>query len=241
MQPSLAIIVPTLDRPHRVEPLVISHIASEVHLGADACLYFVVDPFDEAQLQEIDRIVDKYPSNCGKIVTKHAGPSSFAHKCNVAVWETTEDWLLFVGDDVSFSRNWFAKALKVAKSEDARFISTNDMVSPYVSSGVHAVHPLIRRDYVDEGVTFDKTPHIVACEQYGHWFVDNEWTYVAKADGEYAFAKFAVIRHHHPIYDRSVAMDATYQRGQGKQYEDLKTWERRLAAFQTIHIIPDAQ
>ena len=231
-----AVIVPVLARPDNVAPLVRSFVNSH----ADARLYFVVDEHDTAEVDAVRSAVVDNPGTVCMIlmplapVDDHYGPqpTSFAQKVNYGVKVTAEPWLLVIGDDVTFSRGWMQNALNSAEKTGKRFLSTNDMANPHVRSGLHCIHPFVFREYIETvGVTFDGTPGVLACEEYRHGFVDNEWTVKARHDGEYYFAYDAIVRHHHPVFDRSVKMDATYQRGQATTNVDGETYRRRLARY----------
>jgi len=231
-----AVIVPVLARPDNVAPLVRSFVNSY----ADARLYFVVDEHDTAEVDAVGSAVLGNPGTVCMVpmplspVDDHYGPqpTSFAQKVNYGVKVTAEPWLLVIGDDVTFSRGWIQNALNSAEKTGKRFLSTNDMANPHVRSGLHCIHPFVSREYIEAvGVTFDGTPGVLACEEYRHGFVDNEWTVKARHDGEYYFAHDAIVRHHHPVFDRSVKMDATYQRGQATTNVDGETYRRRLARY----------
>lgn len=230
-----AVIVPVLARPDNVAPLVRSFYNSQ----ANARLYFVADEEDHEEVAAIRAAMVDY-DDVELILTDRSNvdeaygwfPTTFAQKANAGVKFTAEPWVLIVGDDVTFCRHWLENALRAAKETGKRFVSTNDMANPHVRSGLHCIHPLVRRDYIETvGVTFDGTPGVLACEEYRHGFVDNEWTVKARHDGEYVFAHDAIVRHHHPVFTKSVKTDATYQRGQSTAAVDGETYRRRLARY----------
>lgn len=229
MVKSCAVIVPVLARPNRVLPLVESFVRS----NQDARLYFVVDDCDAAELQAISKAAEVFGDHVATIKTGSQEPTTFAIKCNIGYRQTSERWLLFIGDDVSFGNQWLVRALLAFEQTGRQFISTNDLANPHVMSGEHAIHPIVARAYIDEmGSSFDG-PGVVACEEYHHNFVDNEWTAKAKQDGEYIFAKACYIRHHHPVFDTTQKHDATYERGMQKITADELTWRGRRARFVT--------
>lgn len=230
-----AVIVPVLARPDSVAPLVRSFYNSR----ADARLYFVADEEDYDEVTAIRSVMADY-DDVELILTDQSNidenygwmPTTFAQKVNIGVKHTAEPWLLFIGDDVTFSRHWLENALKAAAHSGRRFVSTNDMANPHVRSGLHCIHPMVRRDYIEQvGVTFDGKPGVLACEEYRHSYVDNEWTVKARHDEEYIFAYDAIVRHHHPIFNPSVKSDATYKRGMETAALDAATYRRRLSRY----------
>lgn len=215
--PPLAVIIPVMRRPAAVAPLVRS--LRQTTPGATA--FFVADADDTAELAAID-------ATPGAVLIRNTGPSrSFATKANLGYRETTEPWLLFVGDDVRFTPGWFEAALEVA-GDDHHLIATNDCGNGAVLAGVHATHPLMRRSWVDEqGASWDG-PGTVAHEGYRHWFVDNEWTAKARAEGVFAYAPDAVVEHLHPIFGKGCT-DDVYRIGQLHAASDQQVWTSRAA------------
>ena len=57
---------------------------------------------------------------------------------------------------------------------------------------------------------------------------DTEVVKAAMDRGQWAFAMNSVVAHHHPIYDRSVAMDDTYRRALGDASADMRLFKERL-------------
>lgn len=212
-----AVIVPVLHRPQNVAPLIESLRAST----GLATPYFVVQDGDKV-------MADTVLANGGRVITK---TGSFAAKANYAVTQTDEPWLLFVGDDVHFHSGWLNAALDIANRYDKSVIATNDCHNPFVTRGEHATHPLMERRYIEElGASFDG-PGTVAHEGYGHMFIDNEWTYLAKIRQQFAAALGSRVEHLHPFYDETVADDPIYELGRSTVDADQKLWMDRVRAF----------
>lgn len=211
-----AVIVPVLHRPQNVGPFLDSLRAST----GLATAYFVVEEDD-------DLMAHMVLSNGGRVITKSG---SFAVKANYAVSRTDEPWLLFTGDDVHFHSGWLNAALDIANRYDKSVIATNDCHNPSVTKGEHATHPLIERRYIEElGASFDG-PGTVAHEGYGHMFVDNEWTYLAKVRKTFAAALNSRIEHIHPLFDEAVPDDEVYAKGRSTYEADMQLWIDRLKA-----------
>lgn len=222
-QPDLvAVIVPAMKRPHNAAPFMSSLNNSCVHARA----YFICDRNDP---DEIDAALE---AGAGVIVNNRNDPR-FSIKVNIGYRQTREPWLLFVGDDVQFHPAWYEHAL-AASDKGAPFgfpfVATNDMFNQAVLKGMHATHPLIRRDWIDRhGASFDG-PGTVAHEGYRHWYVDNEWTEVAKRDHAFVYAPDSIVEHFHP-YAAKADTDEVYELGQSYAAADQKLWHKRQIRF----------
>ena len=216
---TIDIIIPVHYRHHRIAPLVENIISVS---PADVTVTLVgtaSDAFSERVAHSLAGAIH-YISSTGR---------SFAYKCNLAYRSTTAPWLLFVGDDVHFHAGWYESFGEAAET-GAQFISTNDMHNPAVTSGRHAIHPIISREYIDTvGASFDG-PGSVAHEGYQHKYVDNEWTYKAQADGVYMFAPDIRIEHMHQVWG-DAAYDRTYLEGDLTETSDYQLCQRRKNAY----------
>lgn len=211
----VAVIVPVMNRPQNVDPLVESLLAST----SKARMYFVVDYDDEQELEAVMRNED-----C-ELIVNYSESKTFATKCNLGYRETDEPWLLFIGDDVMFHPGWREAALEAA-GDRYSFVSTNDLGNRAVMLGLHATHPMIRRTWIDNhGASFDGAS-TVCHEGYTHWFVDNEWTMVAKRASQFVYAENAIIEHLHPLWNKG-ADDDVYRLGQRGSTADQQLWMRR--------------
>ncbi len=160
-------------------------------------------------------------------------PSTYAEKVNRGFAETTEPWVLLVGDDVEFKPGWLEAARKL--SADFDVIGTNDssngVKNPDVAAGRHADHFFVRRAYVDaEGACLDG-PGVLAPEAYKHWFTDKEMIGLAKARGVFTPCLESVVEHHHPGYDgdeRAREADPVYMLAVDHSEADAKTFRSRL-------------
>ena len=164
------------------------------------------------------------------------GPT-FAQKVNTAYRNTDEPWLFIVGDDVHFHPGWLDHALSVANTSGAKVIGTQDLGSPRVMAGEHAVHLLIARDYIDEvGASWDG-PGIVCHEGYRHWFVDDEIVWAAKQRGVWAFAAGSVVEHMHPLWKKGEP-DDVYKLGQSHAAADQKVFMARAKKYTGHEPVP---
>jgi hypothetical protein len=209
----VAVVVPVLGRPHRAAPFMAS-LRATTGL-AEAFAVVDTDDTDTADAWE----------KAGAHVLVASG-GSFPVKVNDGYRATAEPWLFVCGDDVRFHPGWLDQAVATHRASGARVIGTNDLGTDTVTSGSHATHWLIRRDYVDElGASWDG-PGVVCHEGYRHAFVDNEVVTVAKQRDEWAHCGASVVEHLHPAFGRADD-DATYELGRASYAADHATWERR--------------
>jgi hypothetical protein len=223
----VAVIVPVLNRPNNARPFMDSLRSSGT--AADLCTVYAV-----ADWHDVDT-ADAWQAAGAEVLVRKVTPGekflpgTFPRKANFGYRETSEPWLFFVGDDVVFHPGWLDQAMHVARTTGADVVGTNDLHNPRVKQGQHATHPLIRRTYVDEvGASWDG-PGTVCHEGLHHWFVDNEWTEVAKQRGTFAPARFSCVEHRHPYFG-GAEVDDTYLLGETFVKEDQQVWLARYTA-----------
>lgn len=210
----IAVIVPVMRRPCNVAPLVESLTASTDR----ARLVFVADIDDTAELHALKK------HDVDVVLNVDRNRRSFAIKTNIAYRCTDEPWMLLCGDDVRFHPGWVEASIDLYP--DHGMISTNDMGNRRVMHGLHATHPIVRRDWVDQhGASWDG-PGTLCHEGYHHWYVDDEWTAVAQAADQFVFAEDAKIEHRHHLFGKG-ENDATYRFGQQRVDHDRMLYHRR--------------
>lgn len=221
------ILVPVLGRPQNAQPLVDSIRANTT---SDHKIWFICSTGDEEQRSaasatEADYvIIAQWPS----------GPGDYSRKINHAyrglrIVRDPEDFVFTAADDVEFTPEWDLRILEVAQQTGAGMVGSNDDANPVVKRGKHSTHTLFSRDYVDTvGATFFDGPGVVFHEGYKHQWVDTEAVKAAIDRRQWAYARRSVVRHHHPFYDKSVAMDDTYRKALGGAHEDATLYRTRL-------------
>lgn len=159
--------------------------------------------------------------------------STYAEKVNAGFAESSEPWVLLVGDDVTFHPGWIQEARKL--SADFDVIGTNDSAgapkNPDVAAGRHADHFFVRRAYVESEGSCLEGPGVLAPEIYRHWFVDMEIIGLAKARGVFTPCLQSVVEHLHPGYDGREDLresDPVYMRAVEHADADAKTFRSRL-------------
>lgn len=211
----LAVLVPVLGRPHRVEPLVASMGAAtpEPHR-----VVFIASPGDH------DTLAAVRASGADLLVASRVERGDYATKINLGYRETAEPHLFLGADDLRFHAGWYRAA--VARLDGTvQVVGTNDLGSPRVIAGDHATHSLVTRTYVDEHGTIDE-PGKVLHEGYWHEFVDDEFVATAKHRGVWAHAGDAVVEHLHPNWGKA-PMDRLYARQAQRMRSGRRVFERR--------------
>lgn len=211
------VLLPVLGRSRSARPVVDSILSAT---SVPVCITFLCspdDPLQESAAIETSQDVIR--------VSWPAGVGDYAKKINAGIEETKMPWILMGADDLRFEEGWDVEALAVAESTGKSVIATNDMANPEVMRGRHATHPLVARSYIEAYGTIDGEGFYH--EGYDHQCVDVEATETAQARGEFAFAARAIVRHMHPIFDRTVQMDDTYTKGMARGQQDLALLRER--------------
>jgi len=217
----ISILIPVLARPQNAKPVVDSIRA---HTTVEHEIIFICSRGDVAQINAC------YDTAASIVVTTwEAGPGDAAKKWNLGFAHSKGEVVFCAADDVEFTPGWDTEALRVAESTGASVIGTNDDANPLVKRGKHSTHTMVRRSYVEEhGLTWDNIPGLIYCEEYDHQSIDQELVYLARERGIWAFARNSVVKHNHPIYDKTVRRDSTYDKALARGHEDLMLFRERL-------------
>lgn len=180
--------------------------ADSLPVNVEGELVFIASRDDRAEIQAV-RATGFAPLTEGICLDDH----QWSRKINHAVRKVKADWYLLGADDLQFEQGWLEEAVAVHAETGKLVIGTNDMGNLLVKQGRHATHPLVHRDYLSLGTIDD--PSKLLHEGYKHNSVDVEFCETAMHRGQFAFAKDSIVRHLHPLWDRSVKRDATYSKG----------------------------
>jgi hypothetical protein len=216
----VAILVPVLGRPHRVQPLLesIAEATPEPHRVVFAAS-------DAPTITELDRLGQEY------LRDDHLPPDeqSWGQRINRLFAYTSEPYCFLGADDVMFWPDWLSEALRVMARVDG-VVMCADLLNP------HGTLPLVARRYILElGGTMDDGPGIVIHAGYRHNWADVELVAVAKARGRYAYAAGAVVEHLHPQNGKSV-FDSTYELGYRSEARDHALFDSRRHLWEAASI-----
>lgn len=218
------VLVPVLNRPQRVAPLVESFLA---HSPARARLAFVSNIGDD---DEWDAIIEVCSEGRIEVMLTAADRTTYPQKINDAtVWSANdpngaEPLVVCAADDVQFTHGWL-DAIEACIAPGIGVIGTRDGgVNPRVARGTHSCHSAVLRSYIDEHGGSD-TPGEVLHEGYRHTHCDDELVQTARARRAFVMSE-AVLEHLHP-YAKTAPMDDTYRLGMASIEQDKRLWARR--------------
>lgn len=211
----VAILIPVLNRPHRVAPLLDSIRAATPQPHR---VLFLTDPFDTDEIAEIEA--------CGAWHERTGG--NYARKINAGI-DLTDEPLIFTGaDDLNFHPGWF-DAAKQCLTPGIGVVGTQDLCNARVKRGEHSTHSLVTREYVDRCGTIDEVGKLLH-EGYPHEFVDDELIETAKSRGAFAFAHESVVEHLHPLAGKA-PMDDLYAAQRVRMKQGRRIFNRRRALW----------
>lgn len=211
---SVAILVPILNRPHRIEPLLQS-IADSTTLPHRV----VFAASDQPSIDELTRLGASF------ITDEGGDEGSYPRRINRLYAETTDPYLLLAADDLAFRPQWLEEAMKVMETLDG-VVALNDQYNP---AGVHF---LVSRNYIETfGGCMDDSG-VVLHEGYRHAYCDDEFRATARARGKWALAHSAVIEHLH-VGAGKAPMDETYRIGEAAMPHDFGVFMSRAHLWNT--------
>ena len=217
----LAFLVPVLNRPQHVGPL----LRSIYETTPTAHVVFVADPDDAPEISEIEVHQGCLEAVHGDLTISlliHAG--GYAEKINHAVSETTEPYVFLGADDLRPLNGWFGAA-KDRIDNGFGCVGINDLLP---RRRVHTTHFLLSREYAEQPTADGGRGPL--CETYTHNFVDDELIATAQNRGQYHYENLAKVHHLHP-QGMSAPDDATYQKGRKSYHADRATFAVRAALW----------
>lgn len=219
MPRSIVVLVPVLDRPARVAPLLASFAAATA--DADARIFFIAQASDAAEIAAVQAA-----GHTPLIVPDADG--SWARKINAGFAHTDEPWMLLGADDLKFHAGWI-DTIRTRLASHPGVIGTNDLGHAGTIAGTHSTHPLVRRSYARALGTID-APNQVVHPGYHHNFPDTELVATAQHRGLYLHAADCIVEHLHPNW-RKGTMDNTYRLGQSRFAQDHALFLQRRRQF----------
>jgi hypothetical protein len=206
---STAILVPVLDRPSRVAPL-LANIA-EATLEPHTVIF---GASDEPTIAELDRLGARYMRDDGE---------TWPNRINRLYHATDEPFVFLAADDLLFHRGWLGNAMREMRRVRG-VVVVNDLHNPAGTSA------LVARSYIDEHSGCIDVPDVVVYPGYGHSYTDTELFAVAAARGRYAYCSEAVVEHLHPAAGKSED-DPVYRKGRATEDADKALFESRVALW----------
>lgn len=191
----LAILVPTLDRPHRVMTVMenIHEVTPKPHrilwCASDEESIRLLRVAGEWVLDDSSETDRRYVTRMNKLVP-HVGDART---------------IFFGSDDVKFRPYWFESAISVMSRMGVSVVVPNDLHNP---NGTAA---LMKTSYLERAV-FD-APGLAFHPGYIHNFADNEQFYTAMLQKDFAYAVDSVVEHLHPVFGGpgNIGWDDTYK------------------------------
>lgn len=202
----LAIFVPSLNRPHRLESLItnIREATPELHK-----IYAMVSDDESANILKDLKV--KFWRDDGK-------DTRYVTRMNYMYRHTREPFMFMGSDDVFFHQGWFSKAMN--EMQDASVVIINDLLNP---NGTQA---LIRRQYIDEQSGCMDTPGVLFYPDYGHNYADTEQFATAQHRGVLAKSEASIVEHLHWANGKST-QDETYELSNKTSGQDQKLFLSR--------------
>lgn len=214
----LAVLVPVLNRPQNVAPLVASFLAG---CPTDSKLIFLGMASDRAEWAACLAADDGE-----RVLLRHSGRAhTWPQKINKGTTLAFSDWLLCAADDIAFTPGWWDATAELRANPAIGVIGTNDLGNPRIPTSDLVIHPIVRATYIRDYGTIDEPGKIVH-EGYHHWCCDDELLWTAKLRNAYAYCPEAIIEHLHPYWGKG-EMDDTYRAGEAHANEDLALWRDR--------------
>lgn len=212
-----AVVVPVLDRPHRVVPLLESLACATAEPWRAV---FVVDADDTDELDAVNEALDLYPVQ----VVGVAPGTCYAAKINAGADATDEPCIFQAADDLCFHPEWLTRAQARLRNR-VHVVGTNDLYNPRVMHGKHSTHSLFTREYVDEFGTIDQ-PGLVMHPGYPHAYADDEAVQTARHRRMFATCRDSIVEHLHPFAGKADE-DWVYLKGRSLDQAGQAVYEQR--------------
>jgi hypothetical protein len=213
----LVLLVPVLNRPHRVAPF----LGAVESSTPGARVLFLADGDDEATLEAIEKEVDR-----DLCIDLNTDGGRYSEKCNRGVGLTSETLIFTAADDLEPRVGWFEAAL-ASMVDSTEVVGINDLIDR-PRRPEHATHFLLTRRYAEQP-TIDggSGPFHTG---YVHWYCDDEMVATARHRGVYAYAAAAEIDHLHPMVNLAPD-DAVYAKGRENRRQDRRLFTKRSALW----------
>jgi hypothetical protein len=220
----VVILVPILNRPHLIGPLM-GNVKATTPEGVQ--LVFLPDDDDGESLEELARVHGSHVASpmrgwAGKLNGEVTGKTPEG-----LTWWPGIDYVFCCADDVLFHPGWLDEVMSVMVTyPNTRVVGTLDLLTSNVMAGEHATHFMVDRRYIDEvGGVVDEGPGSFLCEKYRHNYVDTEFIGTARARGVFQPSR-AVVEHLHHLTEKAM-YDDVYRIGDASMQADARIFEKR--------------
>ena len=196
----VAILVPVLNRPHRVEPLLQS-----IAEATDVPYRVIFACSDQATVDELDRLGAWYDRDEG---------GTYPVRIN-RLFDLTNERVCFLGaDDLAFRPGWFQAAMRVMETLGGDgVVAINDL------HNMAGVHFLVSRHYIDTVGGYLDAPGVVMFPEFWHQYCDDSLRGAAISRGKFARAPESIVEHLHPGAGKA-PHDETYAIGAAAEAHD---------------------
>lgn len=202
----VAILIPTLGRPHALAPL-LQNLRQVTEFRYR--VYFVVDQGDA----ETRDVLGGMP---GFDFTTVLCDGTFPEKTNAGFAAGSDEELVApLADDVVFHDGWLQAVLPHFEA-GWQVVGTNDL-TPVTKCGWHVTMPILRRSYIEDPGAAWGEQATVFHEGLHHNFTDTELWQLARHRDVAIFEPESVIEHRHPVWGTREA-DATDAKGNGARW-----------------------
>ena len=218
----IAVLIPTYKRPQKLRELIESFYAN----SSVAQLYFIVEPDDLETHKELELLFIENPDF--KIIIFRG---EYVNAINAGVNFTNEPFVFCGADDILFSPNWDKKLLRIMKCKS---VGVTGGIDDWACSrsGVHISHPLVRREYIQNGSYWQSEGKYLYCPEYKHYQCDIELEQLAWTKGVFKLCNEVTIAHNHYVNHKSED-DETYQRSRKNLKVDTAVYDKRKMAFES--------
>lgn len=219
MRETIAILIPTFGRAHKLKKL-LENIEANTTLPHK--VYFLLEKQDYISVDKCRRFGFNY------IINKHI---EYVGAINTGYEQTTEPFIFCGADDIEFHKDWDSEAMRLFLDRKIGIVGVWDSF-PVTQTKMHACHFLVRRTYIEEQSGVNDEKNVIYSNAYRHLNCDIETIQTAIGRGAWAFASKAIVEHKHWYIDKIIEKDATYRKCMFVKKQDDETFAKRRKNFE---------
>ena len=205
MNYDVAICIPVLNRPHRIEPLI-----ENIRNTTEPPYRVIFAASDQPTIDELDRLQIPYDRDNG---------DTWPNRINRLFGLTTESYIFCGADDVLFHQNWLPPLLQKQREIEG-------VVMPSDLWNGAGTLPLVARQYIEEQSGCVDIPGVVVNPNYHHNWAETELRETAQSRDKYAYVPGSVVEHLYWGASKS-EYDDTYRLGDSFIPEDREIYNSR--------------